>query len=72
MAMILFILLTFMRTNVCAKPMNKTLVAAKPNIILEMTDDHGYGVVEIIKTPMLDKLANDSIRLTNFYVDPTC
>ncbi len=49
----------------------------KPNIILIMTDDQGYGDVAClgnpwIKTPEMDKLHSESIRLTNFHVGTTC
>ena len=49
----------------------------KPNIVLIMSDDQGYGDVglhnnPIISTPNLDALAKQSARLTNFHVDPTC
>lgn len=52
-------------------------VSAKPNVVLVITDDQGYGDVgahgnPIIKTPHLDKLHAQSVRLTNFHVDPTC
>lgn len=48
-----------------------------PNIILVMTDDQGYGDFghndnPIVKTPVLDQLAQNSVRFTNFHVDPTC
>jgi arylsulfatase A-like enzyme len=51
--------------------------AKRPNVILLVTDDQGYGDLAchgnpIIKTPNLDKLHAQSIRLTNFHVDPTC
>jgi len=49
----------------------------KPNVILIMTDDMGYGDVGIngntmLKTPHLDALAKQSVRMTDFHVDPTC
>jgi len=49
----------------------------RPNVVLVMTDDQGYGDVAAhgtpaIKTPNLDKLHAQSVRLTNFHVDPTC
>ncbi|WNC68214.1 arylsulfatase [Thalassotalea nanhaiensis] len=49
----------------------------KPNIIIVMTDDQGYGDLghnknPIVQTPVLDQIANQSIRLTDFHVDPTC
>ena len=50
--------------------------APSPNVIIVMTDDQGYGDLgihnQLIKTPVLDKLAKQSVQLTNFHVDPTC
>jgi arylsulfatase A-like enzyme len=51
--------------------------ARKPNVILIMTDDQGYGEIAahgnpVIKTPHLDTLHGQSVRLTDFHVDPTC
>ena len=48
-----------------------------PNVILVMTDDQGYGDLgchgsPYVKTPALDQLYNESVRLTNFHVDPCC
>ena len=50
---------------------------SRPNVILVITDDQGYGDVAahgntMIKTPNLDELFQESVRLTNFHVDPTC
>ncbi len=49
----------------------------KPNVILVITDDQGYGDLgclgnPIIQTPCLDKFHTESIRLTNYHVGPTC
>jgi arylsulfatase A-like enzyme len=46
-----------------------------PNVILIITDDQGYGDFGFtgnphVKTPILDKFAGESVRLTNFYVCP--
>lgn len=51
--------------------------AEKPNIILIMTDDQGYGPVgrhghPWLKTPNLDTLHDTSTRFTRFLVSPTC
>mgnify|MGYP002850149499 CR=1 FL=1 len=50
---------------------------SRPNVILIMTDDQGYGDLachgnKVIKTPALDRLHAQSVRLTNYHVDPTC
>ena len=50
---------------------------SRPNIIFVLTDDQGYGDLgchgnEIIKTPNLDWLHHQSMRLTNFHVSPSC
>ena len=49
----------------------------RPNIIVVITDDQGYGDIgahgnTMIRTPNLDALHAQSVRLTNFHVDPTC
>lgn len=49
----------------------------KPNIILIVTDDQGNGDFSFngnpaIATPNMAQLAEESIRFTNFHVDPTC
>jgi len=51
--------------------------AEKPNIVIVITDDQGYGDFgftgnEVIKTPNIDKLRAQSTLLNNFHVDPTC
>jgi arylsulfatase A-like enzyme len=50
---------------------------AKPNVILIMTDDQGYGDLAchgnpVLKTPNLDRLYAQSTRLTDFHVAPFC
>ncbi len=49
----------------------------KPNVILVMTDDQGYGDLgchgnPILKTPEIDKLHAEAIRFTDFHVSPFC
>ena len=53
------------------------LAASRPNIVLIMTDDQGYGEMAchgnpIIRTPNLDRLHARSVRFTDFQVSPTC
>jgi len=58
----------------CFSPL---MAAPKPNVILVLTDDQGYGDLSchgnpILKTPTLDRLHEQSIRFTDFHVAPMC
>jgi len=51
--------------------------AQRPNVVLVITDDQGYGDLSchgnpVLTTPPLDKLHADSVRLTDYHVAPTC
>ena len=51
--------------------------ADRPNVLVVMTDDQGYGELSchgnpILQTPYLDRLASQSLRLTDFHVAPMC
>lgn len=53
------------------------LAAQQPNVVIVVTDDQGYGDLSchgnpVIKTPNMDELHEESVRFTNFHVDPTC
>jgi arylsulfatase A-like enzyme len=55
----------------------KSAPGRRPNVILVMTDDQGHGDLSchgnpIIKTPFLDGLFAESVRLTDFHVSPCC
>lgn len=52
---------------------NDNATNSQPNIVLIFTDDLGYGDIGVygnptIKTPNLDKMANEGQKWTNFYV----
>jgi len=65
------LLLLLLPLGICAKP-------SSPNIILIFVDDLGYGDLacygnETIKTPNLDRLADEGQRWTSFYASgSTC
>ena len=51
--------------------------AQQPNVVLTITDDQGYGDLSghgnpILQTPHLDRMREESARLENFHVGPTC
>jgi len=54
------------------------LTADKPNVILIITDDMGwgdpgsYGFDRGIKTPNLDQMAGEGVRFTNWYGEASC
>ena len=48
-----------------------------PNVIVVLTDDQGYGDMSahgnpVLETPIMDRLHDESVRLTNFHVAPVC
>ena len=70
----LLLLITFTVFTLDAPP----AAAAKPNVLLIVSDDQGYpdlGCIgtKPIKTPNLDRLAAEGVRATSFYVTwPAC
>jgi arylsulfatase A-like enzyme len=49
----------------------------RPNVIIVMTDDQGYGELSshghpYLKTPNLDRLAKEGVALTDFHVSSKC
>ncbi len=51
--------------------------ATKPNVVVILTDDQGYGDLSchgnpVVKTPNLDRLRKESVRFIDFHVAPMC
>lgn len=49
---------------------------SRPNVIIVITDDQGKGDLgclgnDIVQTPNIDRLYDESVRLNNFHVSPT-
>ena len=49
----------------------------RPNVVIVITDDQGYGDLSChgnprLRTPQLDQLYKQSVRLTDYHVAPTC
>jgi len=75
-----------MRHTVCALLLSLLVVTsfgsvgaenARPNVVIVLVDDAGYGDFgchghPFLKTPHIDRLYSESIRLTDFHVAPMC
>jgi arylsulfatase A-like enzyme len=51
--------------------------AERPNVLLILTDDQGYGDLSLygnpyLKTPNLDRLGTEGVRFDRFYVNSVC
>jgi arylsulfatase A-like enzyme len=60
-----------------AEPALAAAGGAHPNVVLILTDDVGYGDLGCfgatdVKTPHIDRLAREGMRLTDFYAAPQC
>ncbi|MEO1013471.1 MAG: arylsulfatase, partial [Bacteroidota bacterium] len=60
-----------------AKPQKKMRPISKPNIVLIMADDQGWGDLSIhgntnLNTPNIDALAQNGVSFENFFVQPVC
>ena len=61
----------------CVTALSLSAQSRRPNVILIMTDDQGYGDLSchgnpILATPNLDRLHDRSLRLTDYHVAPMC
>ena len=68
-----FLLIVFIVFNSCINPIENK----KPNVIIIMTDDQGFGDLGINKnpniiTPNIDQFASESVQFDNFFVSPVC
>ena len=69
-------LITLLLLLGCAVP-TTTSAAEKPNFVLIFIDDMGYGDIgpygsKVNKTPQLDRMAAEGMKLTSFYAAPVC
>lgn len=78
-------MIVFARSVVCVGLLTSAVMAvevtsggpARPNVVIVMPDDVGYGDFgchgnPVIKTPRIDAFAKQSVRFTDFHVSPTC
>lgn len=74
---ILFCIIFFLFTLTFKSCKQVEHVKSKPNVILILVDDQGYGDIsalgnQYIKTPNIDYLHSISTRFTDYHVSPTC
>ncbi|MEM9452674.1 MAG: arylsulfatase [Myxococcota bacterium] len=58
-------------------PPNSPNPSSSPNLVFVLTDDQGYGDLgchgnPVVQTPHIDRFFDQSVRLDNFHVGPTC
>jgi arylsulfatase A-like enzyme len=68
------ILLVLFAADTVPQPQRPTAAPSRPNVILIMTDDMGYADLgsyggKDIRTPNIDRLAGDGVRLTDAYAN---
>ncbi|NAY91296.1 sulfatase-like hydrolase/transferase [Muricauda sp. JGD-17] len=72
----MFALVALMVVFISGQMNAQTKKTDQPNFIVIVADDMGFSDVGAfggeINTPNIDKLAQDGVRYTNFYVAPTC
>lgn len=76
-SLVLFGAMTILCTSCEEEKGPVSAVEKKPNVILILVDDQGYGDIAAlgnpyIKTPNIDKLHATSARFTDYHVNPTC
>lgn len=68
---------TLYKYFLCYLLLTAGVFAAGPNIVMVMTDDQGYGDLSLhgnpwIKTPNMDRIANEGAQFDRFFVQPSC
>src|SRR4051794_13068011 len=64
-------------TWACAVAPVSAADAPRPNILIILIDDQGFGDMSchgnpVLKTPNIDRLHDQGVRFSNFHVSPTC
>ena len=68
---------SFLGTTSLVAACSRATPDQRPNIVLVITDDQGYGDLRchgnpVINTPNIDRFHASAVRFTDFHVDPLC
>ena len=68
-------IITTVGVSLCFSSAAKAITKEKPNFIIIFTDDQGYNDLgcfgsKTIKTPRIDKMAQEGLKMTCFYAQP--
>lgn len=70
------LILSLLAAAACSKPSIEEKPSSQPNIIILVADDLGFSDIAPfggnIQTPVLQKLSQEGMLFSNFYVLPTC
>lgn len=71
------VLLTFLLTAIAGGSIRAADTPAKPNVVIFLVDDLGYGDIAChgnphVKTPQMDAFAHEATELSQFHVSPVC
>ena len=66
-----------MKTSLFFFLLSVILLSGRPNVLVIMTDDQGYPEISahgnpVLQTPNLDRLHEQSLRLSDYHVAPMC
>jgi arylsulfatase A len=69
--------LALLAVLLCSFTLGRAAGAAKPNFVIILIDDMGYGDIgpfgsKLNRTPNLDRMAAEGMKLTSFYAAPVC
>lgn len=70
-------LFLFIAISACQSSLSGSLQQERPNVLLIMTDDQGWGDIYShgnpkLDTPVMDRLAGEGARFNRFFVSPVC
>ena len=71
-------LLAALAATVSSNPLvGRAAESPKPNFVIILIDDMGYGDIgpfgsKLNRTPHLDRMAREGMKLTSFYAAPVC